>query len=649
MPNSSSSSSAGCGTSGWSSATACAPSRSAATRRAQDVTVQTTLLEARLIAGSRDARARALESPPRRRSTPRRSSRRSCSSSSSATRAPGQRLQPRAQLKESAGRPARSTNDPVGEPGERASAATGARSPCAESSRAEEARRNSAPRATGCRTCASASTIWRAVARTALVFDLPDAAGEASSGSRPRRPSARASIFMQRYYRTAKAVTQLNTIMLQNLGAAIFPAPTRRPEPINDRFQAVRELLDAHDPETCSSASRARFSRCSCCCSSIPSSRASTAPTLRALWRARRRIDGRFRARSGEPRRFIAMLRQPRGLVHALRRMNRYDVLGRYLPAFGRIVGQMQHDLFHVYTVDEHILMVVRNLRRFTMVEFAHEYPLCSRLAANFDRSRAAIRRRQCSTTSPRAAAAIIRSSARIDARRFCRAHGLGRDDTALVELLVEHHLVMSSVAQKQDLSDPDVIREFAATVGDERRLIALYLLTVADIRGTSPKVWNAWKGQAARGPVPVDPPRAARGHRSATTRTSRRSRPRRCASLRALRAVRRGRRGAVAAARRRVLPAPRAAGDRLAHAHLALPCQHRAPGGQGAALADRRRRAGDDLRARPARSLRADLRLLRAHQLHHRRRQDLHDAPRLRARHLPGARHRTSRITTAT
>ncbi len=155
----------------------------------------------------------------------------------------------------------------------------------------------------------------------------------------------------------------------------------------------------------------------------------------------------------------------------------------------------MQHDLFHVYTVDQHILQVIRNVRRFTMVEFAHEYPLCSRLIANFERHWLLY------------VAAMFHDIAKgrggdhshlgmLDARRFCRAHGVARDDTRLVEFLVEHHLTMSAVAQKKDLSDPDVIRDFAAVMQSERRLVALYLLTVADIRGTSPKVWNAWKGK---------------------------------------------------------------------------------------------------------------------------------------------------------
>jgi [protein-PII] uridylyltransferase len=326
-----------------------------------------------------------------------------------------------------------------------------------------------------------------------ILFDYQSALAEAFQVAAigAKRPS---ELFMQRYYRTAKAVTQLNTILLQNLGAAIFPASAAAPVPLNERFQMVRELLDARDPQV--------FERDP---HSILESflllqqhselKGMTAPTLRALWRARMRIDSRFRRDPANRALFISLLQQPRGIVHELRRMNQYSILGRYLPAWGRIVGQMQHDLFHVYTVDQHILQVIRNVRRFTMVEFAHEYPLCSRLIANFERHWLLY------------VAAMFHDIAKgrggdhsrlgmLDARRFCRAHAIAHDDVRLVEFLVEHHLAMSSVAQKKDLSDPDVIRDFAALVQTERRLVALYLLTVADIRGTSPKVWNAWKGK---------------------------------------------------------------------------------------------------------------------------------------------------------
>jgi len=226
-----------------------------------------------------------------------------------------------------------------------------------------------------------------------------------------------------------------------------------------------------------------------------PELKGMTARTLRALWRARRLIGPDFRRDPRNRAAFLQLFQQRRGLVHELRRMNQYGILGRYLPAFRRIVCQMQHDLFHAYTVDQHILMVVRNLRRFALPEFAHEYPFCSRLFAGIEKPWLLY------------LAALFHDIAKgrggdhsklgmADARRFCREHGLAEEDTAQVVWLVEQHLTMSHVAQKQDLADPEVVRAFAALVGDERRLTALYLLTVADIRGTSPKVWNGWKGK---------------------------------------------------------------------------------------------------------------------------------------------------------
>jgi UTP:GlnB (protein PII) uridylyltransferase len=154
----------------------------------------------------------------------------------------------------------------------------------------------------------------------------------------------------------------------------------------------------------------------------------------------------------------------------------------------------MQHDLFHVYTVDQHILMVLRNVRRFFMAEHAHEYPFCSQLAAGWDKPYILYTRR-CSTTSPRAAAATTPTWARAKCGASAAAR-IDAEDCKLIEFLVREHLAMSRVAQKEDLGDPAVIAAFAKRVGNERYLTALYLLTVADIRGTSPKVWNAWKGK---------------------------------------------------------------------------------------------------------------------------------------------------------
>ena len=326
-----------------------------------------------------------------------------------------------------------------------------------------------------------------------LVFDYQAALADAHGlrGSPARRASEQ---LMQRYYQTAKGVTQLNTILLQNLEARLLPEEDTAPRPLNERFQvragrleACREDLFERDPRSILESFLLLQQH--------QDLRGMTAPTLRALWRARARVNARLRRDPVARLLFLQMLQQPRGIVHEFRRMNQYDVLGRYLPEFGRIVGQMQHDLFHVYTVDQHILMVLRNLRRFTMTEFAHEFPLCSELISGFERRWLLY------------VAALYHDIAKgrggdhselgmQDARAFARRHGLAREDADLVAFLVEHHLSMSGTAQKQDVYDPEVLQAFARKVGSERRLIALYLFTVADIRGTSPKVWNAWKAK---------------------------------------------------------------------------------------------------------------------------------------------------------
>jgi [protein-PII] uridylyltransferase len=308
-------------------------------------------------------------------------------------------------------------------------------------------------------------------------------------------PARRASEqLMQDYYRNAKAITLLNTILLQNIGAALAPESEQAPQSIDDNFRSVGGLLDIR-------ADDALVRQPSLILDSFlvmqecPDLHGMTARTLRALWRARELITPEFRVDPNNRAAFLRLLKAPRGIIHEVRRMNQLDILGDYLPAFGRIVGQMQHDLFHVYTVDQHILQVLRNLRRFMMSEFAHEYPLCSRVMAEFDDPWLLF------------IAALFHDIAKgrggdhselgtADARDFCENHGLTAAETELVVWLVRHHLIMSQVAQKEDLSDPEVITNFARLVGDERHLSALYLLTHADIRGTSPKVWNQWKGK---------------------------------------------------------------------------------------------------------------------------------------------------------
>ncbi len=326
-----------------------------------------------------------------------------------------------------------------------------------------------------------------------LLFDYQPALAStyriAATGT--RRPS---ELLMQRYYWGAKLVTQLNGILVLNIEDRLSDSDDTPPLDIDEDFVNRKGLLDLRLDDGFERKPTLLL-RSFLMLQQHPELNGFAVRTLRALWHASGRIDAQFRKNPVHRKMFLNILQQPRGIVHELRRMNDLGILPAYLPPFRRIVGQMQHDLFHVYTVDQHTLMVVRNIRRFTMDEHAHEYPLCSDLIANFERHWLLY------------IAALFHDIAKgrggdhselgaMEVRRFARSHGLEPEDAELVEFLVRNHLLLSMVAQKQDLSDPQVIRAFAARVGSERRLTALYLLTVADIRGTSPKVWNSWKGR---------------------------------------------------------------------------------------------------------------------------------------------------------
>jgi len=298
---------------------------------------------------------------------------------------------------------------------------------------------------------------------------------------------------MQHYYRNAKLVTQLNSLVMQVLADRLLPARQGPPIVIDNHFQMVREQIDVRAEDVFQRHPRAIL-ECFLLQMQRSEIKGMTPRTLRALWRAQAGIDAAFR-RDPANRELFLKLFQQQHLIHPMRRMNQFDILGRYLPAFGRIVGQMQHDLFHVYTVDQHILQVMRNLRRFAMPECAHEFPFCSRLMAGFDK-RWLLYIAALFHDIAKGRGGDHSQLGKKDAARFCRDHGITGDDAELVIFLVEQHLAMSQVAQKQDLADSEVVLAFAARVGNIRRLTALYLLTVADIRGTSPKVWNAWKGK---------------------------------------------------------------------------------------------------------------------------------------------------------
>ncbi|MEY3253215.1 MAG: hypothetical protein RL227_2188 [Pseudomonadota bacterium] len=326
-----------------------------------------------------------------------------------------------------------------------------------------------------------------------LVFDLQTAVAD-SFGLKPSQGQRSSEALMHRYYWAAKAVTQLNQILMLNIEERLAGQEHAPSRPVTARFAERAGMLDVLRDDVYTENPHAILETF-LVFAQTPGLQGLSARTLRALYNARNVMDASFRRDPINRELFMDILRQPQGITHALRLMNATSVLGRYLWVFRRIVGRMQHDLFHVYTVDQHILMVVRNMRRFFIPEHAHEYPFCSQIAAQFDRPWVLI------------VAALFHDIAkgrggdhselgRTEARRFCREHGIAAEDTQLIEFLVDQHLTMSRMAQKEDLSDVDVIRGFATRVGTPRRLQALYLLTVADIRGTSPRVWNAWKGK---------------------------------------------------------------------------------------------------------------------------------------------------------
>ncbi len=301
-------------------------------------------------------------------------------------------------------------------------------------------------------------------------------------------------LLMQRYYWAARVVSQMNAIIMLSLEEILFPTPQGKDITIDNDFRLVHGRLNTRWPDGFARNPTLLF-RVFLLPHGNQAPPEMSAQTLRAMWHARRYIDAQFRRNPVNRHHFIQIFQLGEGLMPALRRLTMLNILPRYLPVFRRIVGQMQHDLFHAYTVDQHILMVIEKLYEYTLADSAQEFPLAHQIATRFPKYWLLY------------IAAFFHDIAKgrggdhsslgsVDARRFCRQHSLDDTDISLIVFLVEQHLTMSLVAQKRDLSDPKVIHEFARCVQNQHQLDALYVLTVADIRGTSPKVWNSWKGK---------------------------------------------------------------------------------------------------------------------------------------------------------
>ncbi|HOW77223.1 MAG TPA: [protein-PII] uridylyltransferase [Candidatus Competibacteraceae bacterium] len=299
--------------------------------------------------------------------------------------------------------------------------------------------------------------------------------------------------FMQRYYRTVNALSRLNEMLLQLFEEAILLADeSGEPTPINRRFQARRGYLEVTRPNV--------FLRYPFALLEIflilqqhPELKGIRASTIRLIRDHQPLIDDKFRNDVRPRSLFMEILRQPYGVTQQLRLMSAYGVLPAYLPEFGHIMGRMQYDLFHAYTVDQHILFVVRNLRRFFLLQFVDQLPQCSAIMERLPKPELLYIAGLYHDIAKGRGGDHSELGAE-DAERFCRQHGLSSFDARLVAWLVRHHLTLSITAQKKDTHDPDVIHDFARQMGDQMHLDYLYLLTVADIRATNPKLWNTWR-----------------------------------------------------------------------------------------------------------------------------------------------------------
>jgi [protein-PII] uridylyltransferase len=304
--------------------------------------------------------------------------------------------------------------------------------------------------------------------------------------------------FMKAYYLCARHVEQMNELLAQLFEENIILAEQpKHITPINRRFQVHNGYLETLNSGIFAFRPYAML-ELFLILQQHSEIKGVRADTIRQLHAHLHLINDRFRADIQSRSLFMEIIRQTSSISHEFRRMNKLGVLGAYLPMFGVIVGQMQHDLFHTYTVDEHTLFLVRNLRRFSCEEYKEEFPLCSDVFYQLPKPELLY------------IAGLFHDIAKgrggdhsklgvVDATAFCEQHSLSTFDTDIVAFLVRHHLSMSATAQRYDIHDPDVIRKFARTVQTVNRLNYLYLLTVADIRATNENLWNGWRDSLLR------------------------------------------------------------------------------------------------------------------------------------------------------
>lgn len=304
--------------------------------------------------------------------------------------------------------------------------------------------------------------------------------------------------FMQRYYQTVLSIRELTDVLLLYLDEAIYKKnKTKVATPINDRFIIRDGYLDTTSENTFAENPSALLELFAIMGENqnIEGIRAST---IRQIRLHRNLIDDAFRENPDNRELFMRILKAPFKLSWQLKRMNRYGILGSYLPEFAKIVGQTQHDLFHIYPVDVHTLQLITNIRRLARPEVAAKFPVSAHIFKNMPKPELII------------IAALYHDIAKgrggdhsilgaKDVAEFGERHNLQAEEIKLLQWLVENHLLMSTLSQREDISDPDVIYKFARHVGDQRRLDMLLVLTVADINATNPRLWTDWKGALMR------------------------------------------------------------------------------------------------------------------------------------------------------
>ena len=304
--------------------------------------------------------------------------------------------------------------------------------------------------------------------------------------------------FMNRYYRHVTALAGLNDMLLQHFDEAILRSG-ERPEIINlnPRFVIEGGYIKARH-RTIFRDHPSALLELFLLMAEHPEIEGVRADTIRLIRDHRHLIDDFYRDDTVHQQLFLALLRSNGNVARQLRRMNRYGVLGKYLPEFGQAVGLMQHDLFHIYTVDAHTLHLLKFIHQFRKPEARSEFPVAAALIPQLPKLELLwIAGLFHDVGKGRGGDHSILGAH--DVERFAERHGLSSRDTRLVSWLVEHHLTLSMVAQKRDITDPDVIREFATLVRDESRLDYLYVLTVADINATNPTLWNGWRASLLR------------------------------------------------------------------------------------------------------------------------------------------------------